>query len=121
MVVSNPPTELLFSYGTLQLERVQLATFGRQLVGVRDALPCFTLESLTIHDANVIEISGKSEHTIAKFTGRESDLIPGTVFELTAEDLENADKYEVADCARVRVTLSSGRRAWVYLDGRSLP
>ena len=120
MVMSKPSTELLFSYGTLQLERVQLATFGRQLLGVRDALPCFTLESLTIHDANVIEISGKSEHTIAKFTGRESDLIPGTVFKLTAEDLENADKYEVADCARLRVTLSSGRLAWAYVDARSL-
>jgi len=121
MVVSKPPTELLFSYGTLQLEPVQLATFGRQLVGVKDALPCFTLESLTIHDESVIEISGKSEHTIAKFTARESDLIPGTVFELTSEDMANADKYEVAECTRVQVTLSSGRRAWAYVDARSLP
>ena len=120
MLANQPRTELLFSYGTLQLERVQLATFGRTLTGVRDALPCYALEPLTIHDANVIEISGKSEHTIAKFTGRESDVIPGTVFELTAEDIENADKYEVAECTRMTVTLSSGRRAWVYLDARSL-
>jgi len=120
MLANQPTIELLFSYGTLQLERVQLATFGRRLVGVGDALPCYALESLKIHDANVIELSGKSQHTIAKFTGRESDVIPGTVFELTADDIENADRYEVADCARVRVTLISGRLAWAYVDARSL-
>ena len=35
------PTELLFSYGTLQLEAVQMATFGRKLTGTRDVLPGF--------------------------------------------------------------------------------
>ena len=30
---------LLFSYGTLQLESVQLASFGRLLAGKRDAMP----------------------------------------------------------------------------------
>ena len=42
---SMPPTEsdtqLLFSYGTLQLEAVQLATFGRKLAGTADGLPGF--------------------------------------------------------------------------------
>jgi hypothetical protein len=121
MIANQSSTELLFSYGTLQLERVQLAIFGRLLTGSSDALPGFDPESLRIEDAEVIAISGKSQHTIARFTGRESDSIPGTVFELTAEDIENADKYEVADCTRVAVTLGSGRRAWVYLDARSLP
>ncbi len=120
MPVNPATTELLFSYGTLQLERVQLATFGRRLVGATDALPRFALVPLTIHDANVIEISGKSEHTIAKVTGRESDLVPGTVFELTSEDMANADKYEVADCSRIRVTLNSGREVWAYVDSHSL-
>jgi hypothetical protein len=32
----KPTTELLFSYGTLQLEAVQLSTFGRTLVGTPD-------------------------------------------------------------------------------------
>jgi len=32
----TPTTELLFSYGTLQLEAVQLSTFGRTLVGTPD-------------------------------------------------------------------------------------
>lgn len=34
-------TELLFSYGTLQLESVQLATFGRKLVGAADVKESF--------------------------------------------------------------------------------
>lgn len=31
-------TELLFSYGTLQLEKVQLESFGRVLKGTKDAM-----------------------------------------------------------------------------------
>ncbi len=115
------PGEWLFSYGTLQLESVQLATFGRLLSGTRDALPGFTLVPLQIEDEAVIAVSGKSEHTIARFTGRDDDLIPGIVFEVSPEDIQHADNYEVADCTRVAVTLSSGQRAWAYLDARSLP
>src|SRR5689334_5312839 len=37
------PAELLFAYGTLQQEAVQLATFGRRLEGVEDALPGYRL------------------------------------------------------------------------------
>jgi hypothetical protein len=33
--------QVLFSYGTLQLEAVQLATFGRKLNGAADGLPGF--------------------------------------------------------------------------------
>jgi hypothetical protein len=121
MVLNDASTELLFSYGTLQLESVQMATFGRLLSGSRDTLPGFALEPLKIEDAGVIAVSGKAEHTIARFTGHDADAIPGIVFELTADDLVRADQYEVADCARVAVTLASGRIAWVYLDGASLP
>ena len=32
-------TEFLFSYGTLQLEAVQMTVIGRQLIGTRDVLP----------------------------------------------------------------------------------
>jgi hypothetical protein len=71
--------EFLFSYGTLQLEPVQMATFGRQLAGARDVLRGFELVSLKIEDQTVVAISGTAHHTMAKFTGRASDLVPGTV------------------------------------------
>ena len=109
-------TERLFSYGTLQLESVQIATFGRLLAGTSDALPGFELVSLTIEDRKVIAISGKSHHTMASFTGRASDVISGTVFTITPGELQNADQYEVPAVKRVAVVLQSGVRAWVYVD-----
>jgi hypothetical protein len=58
-------TEFLFSYGTLQLEAVQMATFGRQLSGTSDALREFDLVLLKIEDKTVVAISGKAHHTMA--------------------------------------------------------
>ena len=51
---------------------------------------------LKIEDQTVVAISGKAHHTMAKFTGRASDVIPGTVFAVTPDEIQNADKYEVA-------------------------
>lgn len=115
------PTEFLFSYGTLQLERVQIATFGRRLTGKPDVLLGFEETLLVIEDQAVISISGKAHHTIAKFTGRTSDTISGTVYEVTPEEIQSADKYEVSACQRVAVVLQSGVRAWVYVDARHAP
>src|SRR5882724_1472005 len=114
-------SELLFSYGTLQLEAVQMATFGRRLAGTIDALQGFELVSLKIEDAAVIAISGKAQHTMARFTGRASDVLSGTVFALTANEIHSADKYEVAAVKRVAVVLRSGVRAWVYIDAGYVP
>jgi hypothetical protein len=113
--------ELLFSYGTLQLETVQMATFGRQLTGTTDTLRGFELVVLEIEDQAVIAISGKTHHTMARFTGRASDLIPGTVFPVTSGELQKADMYEVAAVKRVAVVLQSGVRAWAYVDARYAP
>jgi uncharacterized protein YndB with AHSA1/START domain len=114
-------TERLFAYGTLQLEAVQTATFGRQLTGTRDALPGFDLAPLEIQDEAVIAVSGKAQHTMARFTGRPSDVIPGTVFAVSPEEIQSADRYEVAAVKRVAVVLQSGARAWVYADARYSP
>jgi gamma-glutamylcyclotransferase (GGCT)/AIG2-like uncharacterized protein YtfP len=113
--------ESLFSYGTLQLEAVQMATFGRRLVGTPDVLPGFEETSLEIEDPATVSLSGKTHHAMAKFTGRASDTVSGTVYLVTAEELESADKYEVAAYQRVAVVLQSGRRAWVYVDARYAP
>lgn len=114
-------TESLFSYGTLQLETVQMATFGRQLAGTSDALSGFELVELKIEDPTVVAISGKTHHTMATFTGRASDVITGMVFTVTPEEIQNADKYEVAAVKRIAVVLQSGAHAWAYVDARSAP
>ena len=121
MTIDQTAAEFLFSYGTLQLEAVQLATFGRLLEGTSDALSGFEQVPLQIEDEAVIAVSGKSQHTIARFTGRASDVIPGTVFRVTPDEIQSADKYEVDACQRVAVTLCSGVRAWVYLDAQYVP
>ena len=121
VVTEQTAWEYLFSYGTLRLASVQLATFGRLLQGAEDSLSGFRLAQLKIEDENVIAISGKDVHTIAQFTGKESDVIRGTVFRLTRNDIFQADEYEVAACKRVAVILQSGKRAWVYVDREQAP
>jgi len=114
-------SEFLFSYGTLQLEAVQLATFGRRLSGERDVLPGFAEATVEIEDEATVSLSGKKHHSIVRFTGRPSDTIAGTVFALTPEEIQSADKYEVAAYRRVSVVLASGRRAWAYVDAQHAP
>ena len=114
-------TEFLFSYGTLQLEAVQMATFGRLLTGERDVLPGFAEALVEIEDEATVSLSGKKHHSIARYTGRENDTIAGTVFALTPEEIRSADTYEVAAYRRVSVVLRSGTRAWVYVDALHAP
>jgi hypothetical protein len=121
MTIDKAHTELLFSYGTLQLEAVQMATFGRRMSGTSDALRSFELVLLKIDDAAVVAISGTAQHTMAKFTGRVTDVVSGTVFAVTPGEIQNADKYEVAAVKRVAVILQSGVRAWAYVDARYSP
>lgn len=118
MTTPSPAVERLFSYGTLQLESVQLATFGRKLAGAPDSLPGFARTLVEITDPEVLAASGETHHPIVAHTGDDADRVSGTVFELTADELANADAYEVDDYKRVAVTLASGTRAWVYVDAR---
>ena len=48
--------ELLFSYGTLQQENVQIANFGRVLKGNSDVLPRYNVDQLKITDKKACEI-----------------------------------------------------------------
>jgi Gamma-glutamyl cyclotransferase, AIG2-like len=118
MSITEPPIEFLFSYGTLRLESVQLATFGRRLEGSPDALPGFKQSMVRIENSAVIETSGEEFHPIIAFTGRSSDLVRGVVFAVSQEELQKADTYEVAAYKRIPVALLSGKRAWVYVDTR---
>ncbi|MCL9684765.1 gamma-glutamylcyclotransferase family protein [Legionella maioricensis] len=108
-------TEKLFSYGTLQYEAVQLASFGRKLEGNKDILPGFELSTVEIKDPKVIATSGESTHPIITYTGNPSDTVKGMVFNVSQKEIKEADKYEVADYKRVSVQLASGLKAWVYI------
>ena len=107
-------TELLFSYGTLQQDGVQMAQFGRKLSGQSDALQGWRSEMVQITDPDVLAKSGKAFHPIV-MPGRKDDQVPGMVFEITGEELAAADSYEVSDYRRVSAQLASGKTAWVYV------
>src|SRR5687767_14528514 len=101
---------LIFSYGTLQQEHVQLATFGRRLAGDADELPGF--------EPSWTRREGGTTHANVIFTGTHDSRARGTVFEITDAELAAADQYEQADAyGRIAATLASGKQAWVYVFG----
>jgi hypothetical protein len=105
----------LFSYGTLRQCEVQLATFGRLVEGRPDALTGYRLAPLAISDPEVVRLSGKAVHEIARRTGDPADRIQGFVFSISRAELEAADGYEVDVYARIETELASGARAFVYV------
>ncbi len=111
---------LLFSYGTLRDAAVQFSTFGRLLRGEDDELVGFEQSVLEIVDQAFVTASGKSQHAIVKFNGREDSRVPGTALEVTDAELAKSDHYEPAGYKRVLAKLASGRDAWVYADASEL-
>jgi hypothetical protein len=108
-------TVLLFSYGTLQDKAVQLANFGRELTGFADSLPGYSPSLIAIRDAAVVSASGRTHHTIADPSENLTDEVRGIVYQITPQELDAADRYEVSEYTRVLVTLKSGKRAWAYV------
>jgi len=106
----------LFSYGTLQQKEVQLSTFGRELEGTTDRLVGYILAEVRIEDEDVVSTSGKLFHPIARPTKTSEDRVDGMVFEITDEELQQSDDYEVDAYKRVATTLESGKVAWVYVE-----
>jgi gamma-glutamylcyclotransferase (GGCT)/AIG2-like uncharacterized protein YtfP len=108
-------THNLFSYGTLQLEKVQLENYGRILQGKKDFLTGYRMGNLEITDEVVLQKSEMKIHPVAIKTNDVHDVIEGMIFEITAEELEETDQYEVADYKRVLEKFNSGEMAWIYV------
>jgi hypothetical protein len=114
MSLEDHTSEYLFSYGTLQLEAVQLATFGRTFVARHDALIGYRITMVQIQDEHFIAKNGSAPQRSLEYTGAPADVVEGTILELTRNELEQADTYEPAEYKRQLVQLQSGVRAWVY-------
>jgi gamma-glutamylcyclotransferase (GGCT)/AIG2-like uncharacterized protein YtfP len=113
---------LLFSYGTLQQENVQLSTFGRLLQGQRDELLGFEQSSVRIEDPRFVATSGMTHYANVTFNGRNDSRVSGTVFEITDDELAAADQYEQpAAYKRIAALLASGKQVWVYAYSPSAP
>jgi gamma-glutamylcyclotransferase (GGCT)/AIG2-like uncharacterized protein YtfP len=113
--MSDERTVLLFSYGTLQLDEVQLSSFGRLLEGQADAMVGYRQSQIEITDPEVIKTSGKRFHPIVEASDNSDDEVQGKVFRITEAELRAADAYEVAEYKRIEVALRSGNTAWVYV------
>ena len=107
--------EKLFSYGTLQLEQVQLDTFGRLLSGEPATLTGYIVSEVEITDAKVLKSSGQRFHPALIKTGVATDIVTGTIFSITEQELSNADSYEVDDYVRVKELFNNKNNAWLYV------
>jgi hypothetical protein len=106
--------EYLFSYGTLQFEKVQFALYGRLLKGINDELTGYTIIHVENTDMISPDHADEKVHRLAIKTDDVHAKIEGTVFELSEEELLLTDRYEPAGFKRGRVTLQSGTNAWIY-------
>jgi hypothetical protein len=93
---------------------VQLETFGRLLKGEKDILEGYQLTMIEITDAEVLRKS-KQFHPIISFSGDKNDKVEGVLFEVTEDEILQADEYEVDDYKRVEVTFKSGKKGYIYI------
>lgn len=94
----------LFTYGSLQLPHIQEKLFNHTLVGTPDTLPDYK--------KGILEIEGKRFNVANIKTG---NSISGTVYNVSIQELERADRYEGKGYTRTRVRLESGVEAWLYI------
>ena len=99
---------LLFSYGTLRYDDVQVELFGRTLKGQDDQLVGFEQIPIEFNEGG-----RKIVHSIVK-RGSGDARVPGKVLDLTDDELAIADEYEPPAYVRISTKLGSGTEAWVY-------
>lgn len=103
-VMHPSATHLVFTYGTLQDEEVQLGVFSRLLNGTMDTLANYRIATQKVAD----------RYPTLEHTNNQKDEITGKIYTLSPEELEKADSYEGAAYERIEITLVSGRKAWAY-------
>ncbi len=99
----------LFTYGTLQHDDVQENLFGRVLAGTPEKLIGYVLKKIQIE-----EEFGIVQYPVLVETKNKKDFIDGIVYEVTDQDLYQADLYEGLHYKRVEVHLKSKQKAWAY-------
>lgn len=93
--------------------------FGRFLAGTTDVLRGYKVSTIEITDETFLSKGeGKYQDTLT-ISADKNDMVEGTVLEVTNEELLTADKYEPANYRRTKVTLESGKKAWIYIAIRT--
>ena len=104
----------IFSYGTLQMEKVQRALFGRLVAMEDDVLLGYRTVAIEVTEPDPLDYSGLPVHQ-ALVPAEPDAAIPGKILTTDDGDLPAIDAYEGDLYVRVAVTLASGMRAWVYV------
>lgn len=104
----------LFIYGTLGLEHVQQALFGRKVPMRPAQLLGYALTTIEIENELVVSLSGKSTHRIL-VPDVAASPIEGHLLDLTEAELKAADDYEVPDYRRTEAKTSDGESVWAYV------
>lgn len=97
--------KFLFTYGTLQDERLHHALFQKKMEGSDDSLVGYAIS----------EAKADGVYPMAEHTGNKKDSIEGIVYAIDENHLKGADEYEGDLYERISVTLTSGKKAWVYI------
>ncbi len=95
--------ENLFVYGTLREPEVQKREVGRVIKGRADILDNYEKSTVVIN-GNVYPI----------VEPKDGSLVEGLVLKVTSGELKLLDVYETDAYRRVKVTLKSNLKAWVY-------
>jgi len=108
---------LIFSYGSLREETVQLSVYGRVLRGEPDSLVGWVRTLIAVSKSHKAASLGTTHYANVQRSPQSSASVAGTVLELTEDELTASDGYERdAEYVRVMATLASGRRVWVYVS-----
>ncbi|MCW2118533.1 gamma-glutamylcyclotransferase family protein [Flavobacterium sp. 7A] len=99
----------LFAYGSLQETDVQQTIFGRTLKGDADSLIGYTVTKIEIE-----EEFGMASYPIITSTEKLQDIIVGLLYEITDDELLQADTYEGVHYKRMEVLLESNQIAWTF-------
>jgi gamma-glutamylcyclotransferase (GGCT)/AIG2-like uncharacterized protein YtfP len=108
---------LIFSYGSLQQEAVQLATYGRVLHGDPDELIGWVRTEIAVPKRHKAAAAGLTHYANVERSSQLGNRVAGTVFDITEAELAATDAYELeAEYGRVLAALASRRSAWVYVS-----
>lgn len=97
--------EYLFSYGTLRERKIQLAIFKRPLSMKEDEALGYELSTQKAY----------GKYLLVQKSDNPKAVLPGSVLEVTPQDLIQADRYEGPEYQRILVPLKSGKQAWLYI------
>jgi gamma-glutamylcyclotransferase (GGCT)/AIG2-like uncharacterized protein YtfP len=95
--------ELLFVYGSLRDQQVQLEIIGRLVKGTPDVLLGYGISTIAI-DNCVYPI----------LVPMPDGIVEGEILSVSKDELHDIDIYEADEYRRVKVKLQSGTEVWVY-------